>query len=248
MINIEVLERLIDQYEVLIEKAAFFGYVNLRFFCSYYEEDKHILNIIADFDSTKCKEQSFTQDINQELKGLLNNEVTVWGVGSAGLRKTDCAEAEKAPLLDMIKTIDYFIDVIIPFSTDVEPIEEERVKALKRWQEHQISVQMTQETSILSPTNIPGDDEAVRLKEETQQVLQRLLHSQSKQKQVSSSIWSSPKISGKRKITTLLEAMVDTLYDYVQREEQLEGEWFVTVLDTQKERLSKKRRIEETPK
>ena len=60
-------------------------------------------------------------------------------------------------------------------------------------------------------------------------------------------MWSSPKISQKRK-KDILEAVIEALDESEQGGESSGTEyWLVTVLDTQKDRLSKKRRIKETP-
>lgn len=134
MITLNTLVKLIDKYEEILAQAEFFGYVNLRLFCSYSEEDKHKLNFIANFDPAKRQKATHDRDISEILRDLLEGEVCLWGEGSVGLDQSNYEEAVNAPLSDMNKTIDYFIDTLIPYSSDNEPIEQQRMDAKQYWQ------------------------------------------------------------------------------------------------------------------
>ena len=143
MITENTLIQLIDKYEDILRLAESFGYINLRLFCSYYEEDKHKLNFLASFDSTKRQAITHNKDINNILSELLDTEVCLWGEGSLGLKSSDYSEATNAPLLNMEKTINYFIDTLVPYSTDEEPIEQSRIHALQYWQSKTVTKTQT---------------------------------------------------------------------------------------------------------
>lgn len=135
MITINTLIKLIENYEEILRQTESFGYVNLRLFCSYSEEDKHELNFLASFDHTKRQAITYDKDINEVLGGLLETEVCLWGEGASGLKAGDYTEADDTPLLDMERTINYFIDTLIPYSTDEEPVEKNREYAQQYWRQ-----------------------------------------------------------------------------------------------------------------
>lgn len=136
MVTIETLINLINSYEKFIQTAFKSGYKDLRFFFSAISENDQTINIIGKYDKNieKINELS-TKELEQSLANLLGVSVEFWGEASMELKKIDVEEANQAPLADMDKTIDYFIDVLIPYSTGDEPREEDRQRAKQLWAE-----------------------------------------------------------------------------------------------------------------
>lgn len=132
MINYNIISNLIDHYEELLSVTERYGYTNLRFFSSGREEEG-VLSILAHY--TQAEREFLFEDVTQPLSELLGTEVSLIAEGSRDsdsdfLRK----EAEKAPLSDMVKTVHYFFDSIIPMATGKEPDENQRECMLKKWE------------------------------------------------------------------------------------------------------------------
>jgi hypothetical protein len=132
MITYNTLNNIIEHYEELLETAKRYGYTELRFFSSGNEEEG-VLSILAKY--TKAEPQFLFEDINEALAKILDTNVYLI---AEGCREADSAflrqEAEKAPLSDMEKTINYFLDSIIPIAIGKEPDEKQRTDLLKKWE------------------------------------------------------------------------------------------------------------------
>lgn len=136
MITIDTLLKLIEVRQELIKTAEKFGYGDLRFFCVYTDDQRHTLNIIGTYRRGTRDDATVGEDIDETLGKLLNTPVLFLEEGSLGFDKYYLKEGYNVSLSDMDKTIEYFIDEIIPRSTDKEPEEEDRIQAQKKWEEH----------------------------------------------------------------------------------------------------------------
>lgn len=147
MVTIATLINLINSYETFIQTADKAGYKELRFFFSASSENNQTLNILGKYDTNIQKRNELaTKELEKLLANLLGISVEFWGEGSMELKKMDLEEANQAPLADMDKTIDYFIDVLLPYSTGDEPREDDRQRAKQLWRER--STQSERATSF----------------------------------------------------------------------------------------------------
>ena len=137
MIDEKILENVISKSNELKANIEKHGYTNLRFFFSGNEDDKNTLNIVCNF-----KGESYSvvtnEEIEKDLSTILGANVNFWGEGTYGLNKLHLEEAKNASLENMDNVIDYFIDVLIPYSTDREPDEVYRLNAKKNTSERSV--------------------------------------------------------------------------------------------------------------
>ncbi len=139
MITYNTLNNIIDHYEKLLSTAKSYGYTDLRFFSSGNEEEG-VLSILAKY--TQAEPEFLFKDINEALAEILDTDVYLI---AEGCREADSAflrqEAEKAPLLDMKKTINYFFDSIIPVAIGEESDEKKRKDILEKWETSHVHMQ-----------------------------------------------------------------------------------------------------------
>ncbi|MCE3238867.1 MAG: hypothetical protein K0R24_1848 [Gammaproteobacteria bacterium] len=131
MITYNTLSNIINHHKELLSTAERYGYTDLRFFSSGNEEEG-VLSILAKY--TQVEPEFLFEDVNEALAKFLGTKVSLI---SEGCREADSAflrqEAEKAPMLDMEKTINYFFDSILPIATGEEPNENQRKKMQEQW-------------------------------------------------------------------------------------------------------------------
>lgn len=160
MITIETLNKLIDHYEEITKLGKDFSYKSLSLFCSFYEEDKDTLHFIGEYVLDWALATPANENIEKKLSDILGMPVNFIDAGAAALKPNDYEEAKKAPLENMNKVIDYFIDTLIPYSTDAEPIEAQRKDANERWKQKKLAASQEIDRRTKNPLNDEGNNNA----------------------------------------------------------------------------------------
>lgn len=127
MLTIQILETLLENKQHLQELAKGHGYVDLRLFKQRYEEDKDTLHIMGRYDTSLMQEKTGDQPsepIEETFTKLLGYPVVFWPENAEGIQPQDVEQANLAPLADAEKCINYFVEMIIPYSTGDEPTQE----------------------------------------------------------------------------------------------------------------------------
>lgn len=145
MITINTIQTIVRLHEEIRKTAENYGYTNLRF---YYDglEDKDTLHILAQVDTSKKEQNLLSLNIEKALSTLMGVKVSLSTEGSSNAKLMK-EEAEKAPLSNMEATINYFFDILIPGSAEIEPSEEEHKAVLRQWEEYKVSLKQKPYTS-----------------------------------------------------------------------------------------------------
>lgn len=134
MITSHTVQKLIEAHKEILEVSERHGYFDLRFYYTA-REDSNTLTILSKYK--KCEPEFVFGNLNEVLSRILGTQVLVTTENSLSVSGSIIEKASSAPLTDMVKTINYFFDVLIPFSTDEEPNaghEQKRAEMLRLWE------------------------------------------------------------------------------------------------------------------